>query len=263
MATAAEKPSVRMLRIRKISGQELPAISIENIRDIGGLKHELSNLHGFPFWMQRLLHNGNCLDDSTKLDMLLDGSSLDESAQPDPLDASIHLQLVLATASTAAERKETNELFLVACQDGEVETALLLLQAGADKNVRDGKGRTAVMLATCNGHTEIVRWLLQAGAGKNMRDGEGRTALMWAARNGHAGITRLLLQDGAKKDLQDHERVTALMEAACSGHVEIAHLLLQAGAKKAFPGSRARDSSDGGSLQVPRRDRAVAAASWC
>ncbi|CAE7379924.1 HERC1, partial [Symbiodinium pilosum] len=132
-----------MLRICLISGQELPAISTKNICDIRDLKRELRNLHCFPVCLQQLLHRRSSLDDSTKLAVLQDGNSLDKSAKPDVLDASIHLQLVLATASTAVELKETTEVFGVACRRGKLEAAKLLLKAGAEKDLRDNEGHKA------------------------------------------------------------------------------------------------------------------------
>ncbi|CAE7675187.1 unnamed protein product [Symbiodinium pilosum] len=100
-------PFVSMLRICKISGQELPTLNIQNISDIRDLKRELRDRHSFPVCLQQLLHKGISLDDLTKLELLQDGSRLDDSAPPDSLDASIHLQLVLSTASTDAELEET------------------------------------------------------------------------------------------------------------------------------------------------------------
>ena len=113
-------PFVSMLRICKISGQELPTLNIQNISDIRDLKRELRDRHSFPVCLQQLLHKGISLDDLTKLELLQDGSRLDDSAPPDSLDASIHLQLVLSTASTDAELEETTELFRVACWRGDL-----------------------------------------------------------------------------------------------------------------------------------------------
>ena len=193
-----------MLRICKISGQELPALSTEKIRDIRDLKRELFNLYGFPICVQQLLHKGNRLDESTKLDLLQDANSLDDSAQPDLVDASIRLQLVLITACTAAEQREASHAFHVACGRGRLEIAQLLLKAGASKDARGGLvGTTALMEAARNGHMEIVQLLLQAGAEKDLKSRKGRTALMQAAFKGHTEIVQLLLQAGAGSGRQD------------------------------------------------------------
>jgi ankyrin repeat protein len=44
-------------------------------------------------------------------------------------------------------------------------------------NARDGKGRTALIKAAASGEPEIVRLLLAAGAQANLKDNEGKTAL--------------------------------------------------------------------------------------
>ena len=217
-ATTASLPFMRMLRICKISGQELPAVSAEKIGDIRDLKQKLCILHGFPVCLQKLLHEGHSLDDSAKLETLQ--------------DTCIHLQLVLGTPSTAVELEETCQVFRVACRCGNLEAAQMLLQAGAQKDMRDEKLMTALMDAAFKGHTEIVQLLLQAGANKDLQDHFGWTALMEAARNGRMEIAQLLLQADADKDMQDRRGSTALMKTAFQGYTDIAQLLLQAGAEK-------------------------------
>ena len=206
-----------MLRIRKISGHELPAVSTANIRDICDLKRELRKMHGFPVCLQQLLHKGSRLDNSTKRDVLQDTNSLGNSSQLDALDASIHLQLVLATASTAAQLKETTVGFHVACWRGELEVAQLLLHASADKDSQDQSGRTALMQAARKDRTEITQFLLQAGANKDLRDKHGRTALMESAVDGRTEIVQLLLQAGADKDLQDQRLAGSVRQHSSYG----------------------------------------------
>ena len=43
----------------------------------------------------------------------------------------------------------------------------------------------ALIYAARTGNTEIAQLLLQAGAEKGLRDEQGRTALVWAACEGH------------------------------------------------------------------------------
>ena len=59
-----------MLRICLISGQELPAISSKNIRDVCDLKRELRNLYCLPVCLRKLLHETNLMDDFIKLKLL-------------------------------------------------------------------------------------------------------------------------------------------------------------------------------------------------
>ena len=54
------------------------------------------------------------------------------------------------------------------CVQGSLETARLLLEAGARRNAESDMGQTALMLAALNGHLQIARLLLEAGAEKDL-----------------------------------------------------------------------------------------------
>jgi FOG: Ankyrin repeat len=60
------------------------------------------------------------------------------------------------------------------------------LAAGADVEIRDKEGETALTLAADFGNTDVVQALLGAGADANMKNGDGGTALMAAAAGGNA-----------------------------------------------------------------------------
>ena len=56
----------------------------------------------------------------------------------------------------------------------------LLLDAGANKDLQDSFGQTALMAATLNGHRDCVKLLLDAGAKKDLKNKDTATALFWA-----------------------------------------------------------------------------------
>ncbi|HMQ29643.1 MAG TPA: ankyrin repeat domain-containing protein [Chloroflexaceae bacterium] len=62
---------------------------------------------------------------------------------------------------------------------GEPEIARLLVEGGADPNVRSPKGEPALILAASAGHVELVRALLAHGADPNISMPSGETALRW------------------------------------------------------------------------------------
>ena len=55
------------------------------------------------------------------------------------------------------------------------------------------RGLTALMMASANGHTEIVKLLLDKGADVNVKNTYGITALFTASVHGHTEIVKLLL----------------------------------------------------------------------
>ena len=91
-------------------------------------------------------------------------------------------------------------------------------------------------MAARNGHTEVVWDLVRIGADLNLKEWEGKTALMHAAAEGHTEIVRALVQAGAALDLQDALGKTALSMSRTAG---VIHELLGAGAKLGSKGSTA------------------------
>ena len=61
------------------------------------------------------------------------------------------------------------------------------------------------MWASVGCHTEITAALTNAGAQLDLQDDEGVTALVMASYGGHTEITVALIDAGAQLDLQDNE----------------------------------------------------------
>ena len=66
---------------------------------------------------------------------------------------------------------------MLAAQENEVGTALLLINCGANVNARASDGYTALMFAANAGAIHIADALLRAGAHVNARQDRGLTAL--------------------------------------------------------------------------------------
>jgi ankyrin repeat protein len=73
-----------------------------------------------------------------------------------------------------------------------------LLEAGADTDVTDQYGATALIGAAAEGQTTVARLLLEAEADVHSRDRNGWTALMWASSVGNAEMVELLKTYGAQ-----------------------------------------------------------------
>jgi ankyrin repeat protein len=119
---------------------------------------------------------------------------------------------------------------LKAANQGHVQGVRELLTNGADVNLANNNGATALMIAAESGHKDIVELLLGKGADVNKPTTDGWTALMIAAQNGHKDIVELLVNKVDDVNLANNNGNTALMIAAQSGHKEIMELLLGKGA---------------------------------
>jgi uncharacterized protein len=75
---------------------------------------------------------------------------------------------------------------------GKTATVTALIAKGADPDVRQADGRTALMLAADAGHFETVRALMIGGASRDLQDPTGRTAFDYAFEKKHTDIIALL-----------------------------------------------------------------------
>lgn len=89
-----------------------------------------------------------------------------------------------------------------------------LIKNGVDVNARDRSTfQTPIMVAVQYGRPSALRLLLKAGANTNLQDDKGRTALMGAAQSSDVLMVKLLLEHGAKIDIEDNNGHTALTGA--------------------------------------------------
>src|SRR5437879_7404602 len=83
------------------------------------------------------------------------------------------------------------------------------LRKGADVNARDSRVWTPLMRAAGNGHVEIVKLLIEHGADVNVRDTDkhnaGHTALMHTT---HLEIIELLLKHGGDPNIRNDRGLT-------------------------------------------------------
>lgn len=106
-----------------------------------------------------------------------------------------------------------------------VETVKLLLDAGADVNLQDPNGNTALMGACYKGYCDIVALLLVYDADPNKLNHNHANALFFAATFGHAGIVAKLLEHHINLEQKDSFGKTALEYAKGQEHTEIVTML--------------------------------------
>lgn len=119
-----------------------------------------------------------------------------------------------------------------ACERGAVDIVDLLLQHGADVNVQNAKGITALLFASDQGHVDVCQRLLRA-PNVNLELGlhsVHSTALWMAALKDQYDICKLLLDAGAVVDSLGEHGTTPLFVACQGGHVNVAKLFIERGA---------------------------------
>ena len=118
-----------------------------------------------------------------------------------------------------------------AAQLDALETANLLIRAGANVKATNRFGVTPLSLACTNGNAAMIETLLKAGADPNSASPEGETALMTAARTGKVDALKVLLAHGADANATEGwKHQTALMWVAAENHVAAVDALIEAGA---------------------------------
>jgi ankyrin repeat protein len=110
----------------------------------------------------------------------------------------------------------------------DLETARLLLRAGANAKIANRYGVTPLHEACTVSNVAMIEALLKAGADPNASFGDGETPLMTAARTGNVDAVKLLLTFGGNVDAREAWRgQTALMWAAAENHAAVVKLLIE------------------------------------
>eukprot|EP01045_Picozoa_sp_COSAG04_P024504 COSAG04_NODE_3066_length_3207_cov_1.588481_1_plen_250_part_10 len=121
-------------------------------------------------------------------------------------------------------------LLLSAIGKGNTELAHLLLENGADVNVKDpGLGQTALMLAMANGLTDLAQALLDANADVHAKAKDGMTPLIFTAQKDMPALARALLEANADPNAQKTTGAAALFVAAQNGSTDVARALVEDG----------------------------------
>ena len=105
------------------------------------------------------------------------------------------IEVLVAERGVNVEVSGTPLLIRVALE-GDTDTAKLLLDHGADINVRDKYGRSLLGEAASGGLIDVVRFLVEQGADIETQSRDGSTPLIHAASAGEVDIVRYFVERG-------------------------------------------------------------------
>ncbi|MCI0431524.1 MAG: ankyrin repeat domain-containing protein [Rhodospirillales bacterium] len=123
-----------------------------------------------------------------------------------------------------------NELLLDAADNGCLELARRVLDAGAVAKAANQVGNSALTLAARAGEEEVAELLLERGAPIDHRNLAGATALLTGVIANRRKLVIFLLDRGADFTIADENGVTPLAAAAFNGDKRTLERLLERGA---------------------------------
>lgn len=110
-----------------------------------------------------------------------------------------------------------------------IDILKLLIDNGADPNIKSVIGATALWFAVSRDNFNNVVFLLEAGANPNIgSNGDGLNTLMLAAANGYYDIAKELISGGVNVNFEN-DGGTAFFMALYEGHETIAQLIVDSG----------------------------------
>ncbi|OHD55337.1 MAG: hypothetical protein A2Y33_08730 [Spirochaetes bacterium GWF1_51_8] len=114
--------------------------------------------------------------------------------------------------------------------EGHEETAIFLLDKGADFKVKTKMGQDALGMAVIADAEKVVKKLIGLGADVNSQNSAGVTPLFAACVNSRTSIVKLLLDNDAEVNIRNNKGDTPLMAAVKANNLEILKMLAEAGA---------------------------------
>ncbi|XP_066151659.1 death-associated protein kinase dapk-1-like isoform X1 [Euwallacea fornicatus] len=105
------------------------------------------------------------------------------------------------------------------------DIAIILLEAGADFELKDLHGDLPIHIACAEGLAEVVKVLCALGCNVEVLTRKGLYPLHLAARYGHISVVRCLCAAGCNTDARTFDNIRADITALKHGHNDIAELL--------------------------------------
>jgi uncharacterized protein len=141
-------------------------------------------------------------------------------------NASLH-SLLKQKADVNAPQPDGTTALHWAVREDDLDTADLLIRAGANVKAANRFGATPLSLAATNGNAAMIEKLLKAGEDANAVVSEtGDTVLMLAARTGKPDAVAMLLNHGADVNKTNATGQTALMWAAAERNSAAVQVLI-------------------------------------
>ncbi|TFV77532.1 ankyrin repeat domain-containing protein [Blastococcus sp. CT_GayMR19] len=135
----------------------------------------------------------------------------------------------LQAAIDAGHPGDPDQLLLDAAAAGDADQVVVALRAGAALEVRDGKGRTPLLLAATHDRVDVARLLVALGADPDALDHRHDTPWLVTGVTGSVPMLEVLLPAGPDQTVRNRFGGVSVIPAAERGHVEYVRRVVQTG----------------------------------
>ncbi len=142
---------------------------------------------------------------------------------------------------TSADGFDVNEVFQqgvpllhLACMEGKLEIAEMLVSKGADVELKDIMGNTPAKAAILRGNPNLLEFLINKGISINTVDDDGKNLLLYLLKYGQKNqnkLSEILINNGIKLNIADKSGKTALVYAIENRSEDVALNLINNGAE--------------------------------
>ncbi|CAI8021209.1 Putative ankyrin repeat protein MM_0045 [Geodia barretti] len=138
------------------------------------------------------------------------------------------VSLLLETgANTDLQNMDGDSALMMAARESSTTVVALLVKAGANTDLQNKDGDSALMMAVSSwSKTKVVPMLVKAGAALDLQNKEGDSAVIIATVRYHLPVLKELVRAGADLNLQNQEGLTALMISSRTGRTDLTEILL-------------------------------------
>ena len=149
------------------------------------------------------------------------------------VSAFVGFALILIMGAISGSQAGDLDFFVEEVRKNRIEEVRTLLSQGVDVNSRDVFGdNTGLHWAASLGLAEMARLLIDNGANLDIRNHDGTTPLHWAAGEGQKERVVILIAHGADVNARGKGGWTPLRWAEAHGQKEIARILMAASARR-------------------------------
>lgn len=139
------------------------------------------------------------------------------------------LERALRRMMTSKQPRDADVALLRAAASGDADLVAVALRSGADIEVRDDLGRTALLLATTHDHVDVAKVLVAMGADPDALDDRHDTPWLVTGVTGSVAMLEALLPANPDLSIENRFGGLSVIPASERGHVDYVRRVVRTG----------------------------------